>query len=350
MILQSLFDEAVAKGASDIHIKEGEQIVIRVHGDLIPSDTKVLPDKITMFDFLYTLLYGKKERISYYKRNMEIDFGYVHKDGASYRGNAYMYMGRMGIAIRKIPEEIKNLIELGLPKSLSKVLQAKQGLFLVTGPTGSGKSTTMASMIEAINEFRSEHVITIEDPIEYIFHNKKSIISQREVGRDTASFRNAIRSAMREDADVIMIGEIRDAETMDIALSLAETGHLVFSTLHTSGSVQTLSRIIQFFPSEIENQIRTRIADSLVGALAQRLIPRVDTTGRVAIREIMYVTSGIRNLIAKWEFQQIPTAIETGTEEGMITMKKYADTLRDKWVIEEKDYKGYFVNDTNSYV
>lgn len=176
-----------------------------------------------MFDFLYTLLYGKKERISSYKRNMEIDFGYVDKSGSSYRGNAYMYMGHMAIALRKIPEQIKNLVELGLPKSLSKVLQAKQGLFLVTGPTGSGKSTTMASMIEAINEFRSEHVITIEDPIEYIFHNKKSLISQREVGRDTASFPNAIRSAMREDADIIMIGEIRDAETMDIALSLAET-------------------------------------------------------------------------------------------------------------------------------
>lgn len=157
----------------------------------------------------------------------------------------------------------------------------------------------MASMLEAINEFRSEHVITIEDPIEYIFHNKKSLFSQREVGRDTLSFSRAIRSAMREDADIIMIGEIRDAETMEIAMSLAETGHLVFSTLHTAGSVQTLSRIIQFFPSDVGAQIRTRIADSLIGVLSQRLIPRKDTKGRIAIREIMYVTSGIRNLIAK---------------------------------------------------
>ena len=208
-------------------------------------------------------------------------------------------MGKIGIAIRRIPEEIANLLELGLPKSIGKVLQAKQGLFLVTGPTGSGKSTTMASMLNAINEVRSEHIITIEDPVEYIFKNKKSIISQREIGRDTLTFAQAIRAAMREDADIIMIGEIRDTETMEIAMNLAETGHLVFSTLHTSGSVQTISRMIQFFPTEIEAQIRTRIADSLIGVLSQRLIPRSDTTGRVAIREVMFANSAIRNLINK---------------------------------------------------
>jgi twitching motility protein PilT len=257
------------------------------------------PNKIAMFDFLYNFLYGKKERISAFKNNMELDFGYVHTDNTSYRCNAYMYMGKIGIAVRRIPENIQNLLELGLPKSIGKVLQAKQGLFLVTGPTGSGKSTTMASMLDAINEVRSEHIITIEDPVEYIFKNKKSIISQREIGRDTLSFAQAIRAAMREDADIIMIGEIRDPETMEIAMNLAETGHLVFSTLHTSGSVQTISRMIQFFPTEIEAQIRTRIADSLIGVLSQRLIPRSDTTGRVAIREVMFANGAIRNLINK---------------------------------------------------
>jgi twitching motility protein PilT len=168
----------------------------------------------------------------------------------------------------------------------------------------------MASMLDAINEFRNEHIITIEDPIEYIFHNKKSIFSQREVGRDTLSFAHAIRSAMREDADIIMIGEIRDTETMEIALSLAETGHLVFSTLHTSGSVQTLSRMIQFFPSELEVQVQNRLADSLIGVLSQRLVTRKDGKGRIAIRELMYVTSGIRNLIVQGDFTQIPNAIE----------------------------------------
>ena len=257
-------------------------------------------------------------------------------------------MGKIGLALRRIPENIKNLVELGIPKSISKVLQAKQGLFLVTGPTGSGKSTTMASMLDAINEFRSEHILTIEDPIEYLFKNKKSIISQREVGRDTHSFTHAIRSAMREDADIIMIGEIRDAETMEIAMSLAETGHFVISTLHTSGSVQTISRMIQFFPTEIEEQIRTRIADSLVGVLSQRLVPRTDGTGRIAIREIMFATTAIRNLIHRGELTQMPNAIETSTEDGMITMRKYADTLRDRGIIEEKSYRGYFTNEKYS--
>ncbi len=197
--------------------------MLRIEGNLVPSDIGIQPDKIAMFDFLYNFLYRKKERISVFKNNMELDFGYVHTEGTSYRGNAYMYMNKIGIALRRISDMMPNLLELGIPKSIGKVLQAKQGLFLVTGPTGSGKSTTMASMLDAINEVRSEHILTIEDPIEYIFHNKKSIISQREIGRDTLSFSHAIRAAMREDADIIMIGEIRDAETMEIALSLAET-------------------------------------------------------------------------------------------------------------------------------
>lgn len=344
MIIQKIFQECEERGASDIHIKEGEPIMFRIEWKLVPSVTGVNPDKILMFDFLYTLLYKKKEKISAFKHNMEADFGFIYEEKTSYRGNAYMYMGKIGIALRRIPENIKNLVELGIPKSIGKALRAKQWLFLVTGPTGSGKSTTMASMLDAINEFRTEHIITIEDPVEYLFKNKKSIISQREVGRDTNSFSQAIRSAMREDADIIMIGEIRDAETMEIALSLAETGHFVISTLHTSGSVETISRMLQFFPSEIEVQIRTRIANSLVGVLSQRLIPLKNGSGRIAIREIMYVTSPIRNLINKWDLLQIPNTIETSGDEGMITMRKYANTLRDKWIVEEKSYSAYFIN------
>lgn len=344
MIIQNLFQECEERGASDIHIKEGEPIMFRIEWKLLPSVTGIHPDKILMFDFLYTLLYKKKEKISGFKNNMEADFWFLHEEKTSYRGNAYMYMGKIGIALRRIPDNIKNLVELGIPKSIGKALRAKQGLFLVTGPTGSGKSTTMASMLDAINEFRTEHIITIEDPVEYLFKNKKSIISQREVGRDTLSFAQAIRSAMREDADIIMIGEIRDAETMEIALSLAETGHFVISTLHTSGSVETISRMMQFFPSEIEVQIRTRIANSLVGVLSQRLIPLKNGSGRIAIREIMFVTGAIRNLINKWDLLQIPNTIETSADEGMITMRHYANTLRDKWIVEEKSYSAYFIN------
>lgn len=297
-----------------------------------------IPTQPFMLEVLSELLYKKKERIEFFEKNLEIDFGYIHSDGSSYRGNAYIYLGRVAIALRRISENVKNLGELGIPKSIKKVLQAKQGLFLVTGPTGSGKSTSMASILETINETRSSHILTIEDPIEYVFKNKKSIFAQREVGRDTHSFGNAIKSAMREDSDIIMIGEIRDAETMETALSLSETGHLVFSTLHTSGSVQTINRMTQFFPTTVEPQIRARIGESLIGVLSQRLIPTKDKKSRVAIREMMYVNSGIKNLIIKGDLAQINNTIEIGNQDGMISMRKYADMLRDQGLVDEKDY------------
>ncbi len=345
MDIKSLFKECEELGASDIHIWEGIPIMFRVEWELVPSSSGILPGKILMFDFLYTLLYGKKEKISMFKKTMEADFWFIYEDNTSYRGNAYMYMTKIGITLRRIPDTIKNLIELGIPTSIKKALRAKQWIFLITGPTGCGKSTTMASMLDAINEFRAEHILTIEDPIEYIFKNKKSIISQREVGRDTHSFSAAIRAAMREDANIIMIGEIRDTETMEVALSLAETGHFVISTLHTSGSVETLNRIIQFFSTNVKKQIRARIASSLIGILSQRLIPLKNETGRIAIREVMFVTSPIKNIINNWDLFQIPNIIETSAEEGMITMKKSADTLRDQWFIDEKSYSGYFIRD-----
>lgn len=350
MILENIFDECIQKDGSDIHVKEWEPVMIRINGRLTKSDNPTIPNKITMFDLLYTLLYKKKERISAFKHNFELDFGYTHKNGTSYRGNAYMYMGKIAVALRRIPESIEDLIELRMPKSIKKVLQAKQGLFLVTGPTGSGKSTTMASMLDAMNAFRNEHIITIEDPIEYVFKNKESVFSQREIGRDTLGFAQAIRSAMREDADIIMIGEIRDAETMEIALTLAETGHLVFSTLHTSGSVHTITRMIQFFPAVIEWQVRTRIAESLIGVLSQRLIPKKDRSDRIAIRELMYVNSGIKNLISKWDLSQIANNIQLGQKDGMFTMQHDAERLRDDWLIEERDYAGFFVDDGTSSI
>ena len=346
MIIDEILEECAKKNASDIHLKEWEDILFRVHGELTKSSTGVRPNKAMMAEIFTILLYSNSERLAYFNKNLELDFWYVHTDKSVYRWNAFVFMGKVGLALRRIPENIQNLVELEVPKSIKHLLQAKHGLFLVTGPTWSGKSTTMASMLDAINEFRSEMILTIEDPIEYIFKNKKSVIIQREVGRDTQSFGRAIRAAMREDADIIMIGEIRDAETMETALSLAETGHFVISTLHTAGSVQTISRMIQFFPTAIETQIRTRIAESLIGVLSQRLVPRIDGLwGRIAIREIMYCTSAIRNLIHKWDSTQIPNVIETSTEEGMITMKKYATSLKDRWIIEEKSYAGYFTND-----
>lgn len=227
---------------------------------------------------------------------------------------------------------------------MRKILGAKQGLFLITGPTGSGKSTTMVSIIDRINEERREHIITIEDPIEFIFSDKNSIFSQREVGRDTSSFVSAIRAAMREDPDIVMVGEMRDKETVEAAMNLAETGHLVFSTLHTSGSVQTINRLIQFFHPDIQNQVRIRLADSLLGVLSQRLIPRAEGHGRVGIHELMFITPAIKNLIKSGDLVQINNNIELGSQEGMIAMRASADKLRDAGIVKEEDYIGYFTN------
>ena len=203
----------------------------------------------------------------------------------------------------------------------------------------------MVSIIDRINETRKEHIVTIEDPIEFIFSDKKSIFSQREVGRDTESFVTAIRAAMREDPDIVMVGEMRDKETVEAALNLAETGHLVFSTLHTAGSVQTVNRLVQFFSPDVQTQVRVRLGDSLLGVLSQRLLPKASGSGRVAIHELMYVTSAVKNLIKSGDLIQINNNIELGSQEGMIAMRASAEKLRDAGVVKEEDYIGYFTND-----
>lgn len=348
MTLEEILQECANHGASDIHIKEDDLIRFRIHGVLYPAPRFPKPNRIMMFDFIYTLLSGNKERISAFKRNMECDCGYITKNGESFRANIFFFREKIAIAIRYIPNKIQNLAELNMPKSLSKILHAKEGLFLITWPTGSWKSTSLASILEWINDFRNEHIITIEDPVEYIFTNKKSLFSQREVWRDTLKFANGVRSAMKEDADIIVIGEIRDVETMETTLWLAETGHLVFSTLHTSGSLQSISRMTQFFPHEVEDHIRTRIAESLLGILSQRLVLRKDGKGRIAIRELMFVTPAIKNLILTGNLSQIPNTIETGANEGMMSMKQHAESLRDAGIIDEKSYRGYFTREQYS--
>lgn len=243
------------------------------------------------------LLLGDDKKFQEFLVRHDMDFAYVSADGTPFRVNGFFKLGRIGFVLRRIERESKKMEDLGLPSGVSKILTSKQGLFLITGPTGSGKSTTMVSVIDRINEERQEHIITIEDPVEFIFTDKKSIFSQREVGRDTDSFVAAIRAAMREDPDIVMVGEMRDKETVEAAMNLAETGHLVFSTLHTSGSVQTINRLIQFFNPDIQSQVRVRLADSLLGVLSQRLLPRANEPGRVGIHELMFITPAIKNLI-----------------------------------------------------
>jgi twitching motility protein PilT len=280
------------------------------------------------------------------EKSHDVDFWYVTEaDGISFRVNGAWALENLNFTFRRIEQNAKTIQELDLPQAIDRFINAKQGLVLVTGPTGSGKSTTLVAMLEEINKTRGENIITIEDPIEFLFKDKKSIFSQREVWRDTNSFVSAIRASMREDPNVVMIGEMRDPDTVEAALNLAETGHLVFSTLHTSGSVQTISRIAQFFSPEQQRQIYTRLADSLLGVLSQRLVPRRDGTNkRIAIYELMLVNSGIKNLIRSGDLSQINNAIQMGRSEGMMPMYVHAQELEQKGIIRREDYAGFFTN------
>ena len=343
--IESIFDTARIRLASDIHLTEGLPVMLRVYGNLLSINTDSILTEKDIEAYFHILLAENIAKIDTYKKTRDIDFAYTDSQGDSYRINAYSKMGKPAMAIRRIERDAKSLEELILPPSIQKVLQVKQWLFLVTGPTGSGKSTTMVSLIEEINSSRSRLVIPIEDHNESIFTPKKRIFSQREVWSDTLSFVTAIRAAMREDPNIVMVGEMRDAETVDAALNLAETGHLVFSTLHTSGSVQTINRIVQFFEPHIQTQARMRLADSLFWVLSQRLIPRQDQPGRIAIRELMFVTPGIRNMIKTGDLKQMKSAIETGMQDGMISLEKSAQLLDARGIIKKPDYIGYIEGD-----
>jgi twitching motility protein PilT len=258
--------------------------------------------------------------------NKEIDFAYDHEGSARFRGNAFFQLGKISIALRLIPKKIKTLEELGLPSILESFTNKQQGFFLVVGPTGQGKSTTLAAMLDMINERRLEHVITIEDPIEYIFEPKKAIIDQREVYEDTKDFDIALKSMFREDIDVVMIGEMRSPETMATAVTAAETGHLVFSTLHTNNASQTIARIIDSFPAEQQGQIRVQLSASLLGIFSQRLIPRI-AGGLVPACELLINNNAVANLIRENRTHEINTVIETGADQGMIDLNRYLSEL-----------------------
>jgi twitching motility protein PilT len=260
--------------------------------------------------------------------NKELDFSYQYKDLARFRGNAFIQQGYFGVALRLIPKQIKALNELGLPSSLENFVRRKQGFFLVVGPVGQGKSTTLASMIEMVNQERAEHIVTIEDPIEYVYDQKKSIIDQREVGIDTNTFESALTEALRQDVNVILVGEMRNHETMAAAITAAETGHLVFSTLHTNSAAQTIDRIIDTFPANQQDQIRVQLASALSGVFSQRLIPRI-SGGMIPAYELLVANAAVANLIREKRTHEINTIIETGVAEGMIDMNRcLADLVR----------------------
>lgn len=315
-IMQLLAD----KHGSDIHVLTGVPPTLRIDGQLLPVEgTPQLTNEQAEALILPLLTTEQKQ---YFDKNKELDFGYQFKDVGRFRVNVYYQQGTIAAAFRLIPREIKPLEELQMPPILHEFTKYKQGLILVTGPTGEGKSTTLAAMIDEINSFRNEHILTIEDPIEFIYTPKKSIISQREVNQDTTGWDLALRSALREDPDVVLVGEMRDYETMAAAITTAETGHLVFATLHTATAAQTIDRIIDVFPAHQQAQIRQQLAATIVAVLSQRLIPK-NGGGRIAACEIMLANGAIRNLIRETKTHQIDNVIQTSGDMGMMLIENH---------------------------
>lgn len=305
------------EGGSDLHFSVGMHPTIRVSTALTPMLKEPILTPEDTVGFLKEMI--PAEKFARFQETQEVDFGFNAEGGDRFRGNAFYQRGAVSIALRLIQKNIRTVAELNLPEILTSFAQKKQGFFLVVGPVGQGKTTTLAALIEMINSQRPEHIITIEDPIEYIFEPKQSMVAQREVGIDTKDFATALVSAFREDVNVILVGEMRDAATMSAAVSAAETGHLVFSTLHTNNASQTIDRIIDVFPASQQDQIRSQLASSLTGIFSQRLVPRI-SGGMIPAYELLINNKAVGNLIREKRVHELDNVIETSSSEGMIDM------------------------------
>lgn len=335
--IQELLDIVVAEGGSDLHISADAHPVIRVAGSLVAlvqqpkltaADTKKMLDSII-----------PEHRVKAFEESQSVDFSYAHTTGARFRVNGYVVQGCVTIALRLIPHDVRTFTDLNLPPILEVFAQRTQGFFLVVGPVGQGKSTTLAAIIDRINETRAEHIVTIEDPIEYLFAPKKSLIHQREVHIDTPDFASALRSAFREDVNVIMVGEMRSQDTISSAVTAAETGHLVLSTLHTNDASQTIDRIIDMFPASQQSQVRVQLAGSLAGIFSQRLVPRI-AGGLIPAYELLINNNAVANLIRDSRTHEISTVIQTSSQEGMIDMdRSLAELVRRGEVTVEHAYE-----------
>ena len=332
MTIKELFTIAAEKKASDLHLVVGLPPVLRIDGNLTYIEDKKVINKKEMETLVYSILNSNKK--DKFLSTKELDISYsigIYR----YRVNLHFEKGNIGVVARIINEKISNLDELGLPKIVYNLLDLKQGLILLTGPTGCGKSTTLASMIEYINNNRFANIITLEDPIEYIFKSKKSIIIQRQLGTDMLSFSEGLKHALRQDPNVIMVGEMRDLETIATTITLAETGHLVLATLHTYNASQTIDRIIDIFPPHQQNQVRMQLSMVLASVISQRLLPKIDG-GRVASRELLLNTPAVANLIRENKIAQIKTVIETNSKEGMVSMDQDLQRLyKEKQITKE---------------
>ncbi|GBE03509.1 MAG TPA: type IV pilus twitching motility protein PilT [Nitrospirae bacterium] len=327
MEMLDILKTAVETGASDIHIFIGKPPMVRIGGKVDPlvgfEENELTAEESKRL--VYSILY--EEQIQRFEENMELDSSFEIPNLSRFRVNVLVQKNGVEAVLRIISSTIPRAEELSIPKAILELTKLPRGLILVTGPTGSGKSTTLASLLDIINQERKEHILTIEDPIEYVYESKNCIVRQREVGTNTLSFNNALKSALRQDPDVILVGEMRDLETISLAISAAETGHLVFGTLHTQDAPQTIDRIVDVFPSHQQEQVRTQLATALKAVICQQLLPKPKGKGRVVAREIMIVTPAIANLIRESKTYMIYSSIETGTKYGMINMDTHLSQL-----------------------
>jgi twitching motility protein PilT len=330
--IDELLERMVEANASDLHVTTGTPPAVRVRGEVqrLEGFDSLSPEQTQQL--LYRILSSEQQKLL--ELNRQLDFSYSIPGLARFRVNTYFQRESIGAAFRLIPTELKTLEELGIPASLHALAEKPRGLVLVTGPTGSGKSTTLAAIIDEINRTRSEHILTIEDPIEFLHRHKRCIVNQREIGPDATSFADALRAALRQDPDVILVGEMRDLETISTALTAAETGHLVFGTLHTQSAPSTIDRIIDVFPAEQQEQVRIQIANSLQGVVTQALLPTADGMGRVPALEILLPDDAVRNLIRQGKVEQIYSVMQTNTGRGMQTMEQCLGDLITRRIVD----------------
>ncbi|MFH1854303.1 MAG: type IV pilus twitching motility protein PilT [Candidatus Omnitrophota bacterium] len=348
MDLKMILKVASEKKASDLHITTDSVPIVRIDGRLIPlSDFPVL-NKDDCKRLVYSILNDKQKAI--FERDLELDFSLEISGLNRFRINAHMQRGSVEAAFRMVSLRIKEISELGLPPIVPELCHRTQGLILITGPTGVGKTTTLAAMVNLINTERQAIIIVIEDPIEYVHSNKRSIIKQREVYSDTRSFANALTHALRQDPNIIVVGELRDLETISTCLTAAETGHLVLATLHTPDASQTIDRIIDVFPPYQQQQIKIQLSGTLQAVVSQQLLPRIDRPGRVLATEVMIATPAIKNLVREHETEQLLTHIQTGFQYGMHTMDKSLKNLYQKGIISEDTFKNYIKNPEDTKV
>jgi twitching motility protein PilT len=336
--IDEILKQMMEREASDLHLTSGSAPYLRVHGEMVKLNYKDLTPEVCQALLFEILSQQQREN---FLETWDLDFSYSLKGIGRFRVNVFRQRHGIGAVFRIIPEAIKTVQELGLPPNITNLLDVSEGLILVTGPTGSGKSTTLASLIHTINTSRRAHIITIEDPIEFVHHNKNSLINQREVSSHTKSFHQALRAALREDPDVILVGEMRDLETISLAITAAETGHLVLATLHTNSATKTVDRIIDVFPESQQSQIRVMLSESLRGVVAQSLTKRADGNGRVAVVEVLVNIPAVANLIREGKTFQIHSSMQTGQVHGMITFEAAINDLVRKGIVSRDDGQSF---------